>query len=158
MPHLLQSVWQIFVGLFMRLRHARSNKRAAAVRVTPPVVRLPPPPTVPTSSDFDFRPSVEFLEAMGEGAEFKVVDSLDQVLQGHNLMENALVVQVSRPAADGSMLLGGTLWIRFDPEQLVARGVSVCRLLIYSNDGVTGLKFTARNEGVCGWVVDRKRM
>jgi len=56
------------------------------------------------------------------------------------------------------MLQGSTLWFRFDSELLVARGVSVCRLFIDSNDGVTGLEFTARDGGVCGWVVDRKRM
>jgi hypothetical protein len=162
MGRLLQSLRQIFVGLFMRFRHARnrSNKGGGQRAIPPsfPVVLLPPPPTVPTSSDFDFRPSDEFMAAMGEGSVFKVVNPLDLVMQGHNLMVNVLVVEVSRPAADGSMLQGSTLWFRFDSELLVARGVSVCRLFIDSNDSVTGLEFTARDGGVCGWVVDRKRL
>jgi chlorophyllide a reductase subunit Y len=61
------------------------------------------------------------MAAMGEGSVFKVVNPLDLVMQGHNLMVNVLVVEVSRPAADGSMLQGSTLWFRFDSELLVAR-------------------------------------
>jgi hypothetical protein len=74
-------------------------------------------------------------------------------------MANVLVVEVGRPTKDGDMQPGNTLWFRFDSELLVARGVSVCRLFVDSADtGAAGFEFTAHDGGVCGWVIDRKRM
>ena len=108
---------------------------------------LPPPPSVALIPDFNFRPSDSLLAAMGEGVEFVVANPLDLVLQGQNLMANVLVVEVKSPVAAPSML-----WFRFNPDSIVARGISACRLV--SDDELVG----DGGLGVCGWVIDRKRM
>jgi len=114
---------------------------------------LPPPPSAPLLPDFDFRPSDSLLAAMGEGVLFTVANPLDLAMQGQNLMVNVLVIEVKSPTTPTSML-----WFRFDSASLVTRGVSVCRLFSDDNADVCGNELAAGSVGVCGWVIDRKRM
>jgi hypothetical protein len=115
-------------------------------------ITLPPPPSLPLLPDFDFRPSDSLLATMGEGVEFIVANPLDLALQERNLMASVLVVEVKSPGAPSSML-----WFRFDSASMVTRGVSVCRLFSDDNSDEGGVS-AASNGGVCGWVIDRKRM
>jgi hypothetical protein len=118
----------------------------------------PPPPTAPLLPDFEFRPAECLLEAMGEGTTFVVANPVDLALQSQNLMANVLVVEVRGldPAVSSEML-----WFRFDSFALSTRGMSICRLFVdYDQSDVISPPSAERPSamGVCGWVVDRKRM
>jgi hypothetical protein len=119
---------------------------------------LLPPPTAPSLPDFEFRPSESFLEAMGEGAVFVVANPLDLALQSQNLMANVLVVEVK--GLDPN-LSSNMLWFRFDSFALSTRGVSICRLFADCDQSeIISVPSSERPSalGVCGWVIDRKRM
>lgn len=109
------------------------------------------PPSVPLLPDFEFRPSDSLLATMGEGVEFIVANPFDLALQECNLMPSVLVVEVRHKEC-----LPSVLWFRFDSASVVSRGMSACRL--FSDDNPDEGVPTASNGGVCGWVIDRKRM
>ena len=168
MGRLIQSLKKMFLGIFVRLRRARGKTNevvgvvsdgVGAKKATPPLLLPPPLPSAPAFPDFEFRPSDEFLAAMGADSVFRVVNPMDLLIHKRNLMVNVLVVEVCRsPGQDDSIRLSNTLWFRFDSDMLEARGMSLCRLFTESMDsGVEGVGFTALDGGVCGWVIDRKR-
>jgi hypothetical protein len=109
------------------------------------------PPSVPLLPDFEFRPSDSLLATMGEGVEFIVVNPFDLALQEWDLMPSVLVVEVRHQECQSSVL-----WFRFDAASVVSRGMSACRL--FSDDNPDEGVPTASSGGVCGWVIDRKRM
>ncbi len=110
----------------------------------------PPPPSAPMLPDFDFRPSDRLLASLESDAIFSVANPLDLALQSQDLMANVLVVEVSTSTSTSM------LWFRFDSASLVARGMSACCLFSDDNTGVSGAEHVA--DGVCGWVIDRKRV
>jgi hypothetical protein len=135
------------------------------LRTTPPdsktsallssIILPAPPPPIPLLPEFDFKPSDDFMAALGEKAVFVVANPLDLMLQGQNLMANVLVVEVSGPNTAHTVL-----WLRFDAAALTARGVAVCRMFIDPDERVCSSGFSTPLEwvGVCGWVMDRKRL
>ena len=121
-------------------------------------VLLPPLPTAPLLPDYEFRPSDGLLEAMGDGVVFVVANPLDLALQSQNLMSSVLVVEVKGldPTLSSNML-----WFRYDSFALSTRGVSICRLFAECDQTeIISVPSSERPSalGVCGWVVDRKRM
>jgi hypothetical protein len=80
-----------------------------------------------------------------------VANPFDLALQERNLMASVLVVEVKGPVTPSSML-----WFRFDSASIAARGVSACRL--FSDDDSDMIGEGGLNGGVCGWVIDKKRM
>jgi hypothetical protein len=134
------------------------NRKPFPTHHTFSIMLPPPPPTAPLLPDFEFRPSEGFLEAMGEGITFTVANPLDLALQSQNLMANVLVVEVKGldPNVSSNML-----WFRFDSFALSSRGVSMCRL--FADCDQSDIISSSSSEqpsalGVCGWVIDRKRM
>lgn len=173
----LQSLRHIVVEFFVRLRlagrrgaggrrkadHAREQECAVGCAAAFPVIILPPPPpSAPAFPDFNFKPSDDFLAAMGgEGCVFNVANPLDLTLRRRGaLMLNVLVVDISRTTEEGHCGGVTTLWFKFDSSALETRGVSVCRLFVDSGEfaGLAGPELTALDGRVSGWVIDMKRM
>lgn len=140
----------------------------------------PPSSAVP---DFEFRPSDAFLVAVGGSTkDFVVANPLDILLQGlggggkfSRFACDVLVVEVvERPrqppcalssASSAPSCYHPTLWLRYDPSALSARGVSPCRLFADSaSEASIDCLYSpliehaaAADCGVCGWLIDRKR-
>ena len=169
----LQSLRHIVAELFVRLRlfgrQGGGGGGGLTTKAEPPhlaasssfvLTRPPPLPSAPAFPDFEFKPSDDFLAAMGGGsASFTVANPLDLTLRRCGaLMLNVLVVDIVR--ACGGMT---TLWFKFDPAALDARGVSICRLFVDPGavGGEYGLpgqeQYIALDGRVCGWVINRKQ-
>jgi hypothetical protein len=115
--------------------------------------------SAPPLPEFDFKPCDDFAAALGKDAVFVVANPLD-LAPSHcakSFMSSVLVVEVSGPNTVRSIM-----WFRIDSADLASCGVSACRMFVDADHQfvAAGMPGFAPFEwvGVCGWVMDRKRM
>ena len=164
MGRFIDALKWVFVRLFTRIRSSRAKSSTKTVdssiiqSANLPVIILPPPPSpsAPLMPDFEFRPSSDFVAAMGIDVQFTVINPLDLIIRGGRAVaDNVLVVEASGPNTTRSIM-----WFRYDSAALAARGVSMCRMFVDDNSSeAENSSECARLDwiGVCGWVMDRSR-
>ena len=153
----LDSFKRFFLGSSPAPKHneSSSNRMSLLSDVYP----LRPPPSAPPLPEFDFKPCDDFAAALGKDAVFVVANPLD-LAPPHcvrSFMSSVLVVEASGPNTARSIM-----WFRIDSADLASSGVSACRMFVDADNQfvAAGMPGFAPFEwvGVCGWVMDRKRM